>query len=176
MVFLNNIYNMRVIKTYEGFFDFFKKKSEDSEDDKIALEYINRLKKIKDISPYNIKKDDDPHQEFNYSILRFVVDFDDTPIKCTKVVYHRSHGFDEPAQELLMSRGGIKKNDREFYALSVKVDEEMVSVKAKVSLIDELYHLIDAVYKKDKEARRIQKIKSNLNKAADLLDDDEKNI
>ena len=167
---------MRVIKTYEGFFDFFKKKSEDSEDDKIALEYINRLKKIKDISPYNIKKDDDPRQEFNYSILRFVVDFDDTPIKCTKVVSHRSHGFDEPSQELLINRGGIKKNDGEFYALSAQVDEEMVSVKAKVSLIDELYHLIDSVYKKDKEARRIQKNKSNLTKAADLLDDDEKNI
>jgi len=43
---------MRLIKTYEGFFDFFKK----SEDDKIALEYINRLKKVKGISPYSIKR------------------------------------------------------------------------------------------------------------------------
>jgi hypothetical protein len=167
---------MRVIKTYEGFFDFFKKSSSDSEDDKIALEYINRLKKVKDISPYSITKDDEVYQEFGYSILRYNVNFDDTPIRCTKVVSHRPIGFDESSQEILTNRGGIKKNDKEFYSLSAKVEEERESIKAKVSIIDDLYHLIEDVYKKDKEARRIQRIKSNLNKAADLLDDDEKNI
>ena len=40
---------MKTLKTYEGFFDFFK--SQPTEDDKIALEYIARLKKVRGISP-----------------------------------------------------------------------------------------------------------------------------
>jgi len=41
------------IKTYEGFFDLFRKKSED---DKLALDFMKRLQRIKGISPYKIEK------------------------------------------------------------------------------------------------------------------------
>jgi hypothetical protein len=40
---------MKYIKTYEGLFDFFRKKSED---DKIALDFIKRLEIILDY--YNL--------------------------------------------------------------------------------------------------------------------------
>ena len=43
---------MKHLKKYnEGFFDFFRKKSED---DKIALEFIKRLERVKGISPYTL--------------------------------------------------------------------------------------------------------------------------
>jgi hypothetical protein len=35
---------MNTIKTYEGFFDFFKKK--ESDDDKIVKDYIKRFKNL----------------------------------------------------------------------------------------------------------------------------------
>jgi hypothetical protein len=162
---------MRLIKTYEGFFNFFKKL--DSEDDKIALEYINRLKKVKGISPYSIKTNDQDQIDQidrSFSILRYQVNFDDTPIKCAKVISHRSGGFDNQSQEFIISNGGIKKNSAEFYILSVIVEDEKENIKASPSLLKELYHLIDDIYKKDKELRRIDKIKRNLNKASDLLD------
>ena len=45
---------MKHLKRYdEGFLDYFKK---DTDEDKVALEFIKRLEKVKDINPYEIKK------------------------------------------------------------------------------------------------------------------------
>jgi hypothetical protein len=157
---------MNNIKTYEGFFDFFKKKH--SEDDQIILEYINRLKKVKDISPYDIKKDD--HVDESYSILRFKVNFEDTPIRCTKVKSHRGDGFGEKSQELLLERNLLRKNNGEFYGMVAIVDDEEEPLKSNVALLEQLYNLIDDVYKRHTDASRISKIKNSLNKAADKLE------
>jgi hypothetical protein len=65
---------MRSIKTYEGFFDFFKKKI--SEEDKVCQEYISRLEKVKGISPYKITsvfRDDEQIEKHEYK-----VEFDDS--------------------------------------------------------------------------------------------------
>ena len=54
---------MKHIKSINELFGFFKKK--DDEEDKIALEFIKRLEKVKGESPYKISKLD-PNIIINY--------------------------------------------------------------------------------------------------------------
>ena len=153
---------MKYIKTYEGLFDFFK----DSEDDKITISYINRLKKVKGISPYVIEEDVNNHE--GYDLIGYDVTFDDTPIRSTSLVSNRKFGFDKQSQEYLKGQGAIKRNDNEFYALSVNCEGEKEMVYAKASLLKELNDLCRSVYNNDKNTKRIKKITSNINPAADL--------
>ena len=100
---------MKNLKTYEGFFDFLKRKKVDndiknSEDDNIALEYIRRLKRIKGISPYDITSLPDRDQSPNFTILKFIIDFEDTPINIFKIT-HNYDGFDQRSRDLLVGRG-----------------------------------------------------------------------
>jgi len=164
---------MRNLKTYEGFFDFFK--SQPSEDDKIALEYIARLKKVKGISPYKITYDEDQREGNNFEIDKWIVDFEDTPIKLWSVISLRSNGFDEQSQELLINKKLTKYNDREFYGLNVICEGEPENCKAKPKILKELVELVKSVYENDKEARRIEHIRINMNKAADLIEDENDN-
>lgn len=160
---------MKNIKTYEGFFDFFK--SQPSEDDKIALEYIARLKKVKGISPYKITYDPG-NRDATFKIDRWVVDFEDTPIKLWSVISFRSNGFDEQSQELLLSKKLAKYSKKEFYGLNIICEGEPENCKAKPDIIKELVELVESVYENDKEAKRIEHIKINMNKAADLIEDE----
>jgi hypothetical protein len=158
---------MNNLKTYEGFFDFFKK----SEDDKIALEYIKRLKRIKDISPYDIEfKPGEPNN--NYSIEKFTIKFDDTPMSITKVTSLIVGGFLTSTKDMLIDRGFVKKNNSEFYRLAVDCEGEVEELKASASLLKDVFNLCKSVYRKDIESRRIRKINLNINPAADKLDPD----
>jgi hypothetical protein len=152
----------------EGLFDFFSKKV--TEDDKIALEYIKRLKKVKGISPYKITKDDTSNGD-SYTINKWNVDFEDTPIKLWSVISTRTSGFDEQSQELLISKKLAKYSRYEFYGLNIKCEGETENCKASAKVLKELVELVEAVYENDKETRRIEKIKINLNDAADLIDE-----
>lgn len=159
---------MKNLKTYEGFFDFFKRK--ESEDDKIALEYITRLKRVTDISPYDIVKNDDTRG--SHSIFKYDVIFDDTEIKVAKVESHLSRGFPQEQQNFLIERGLIRMSNKIFYALRVNCVGEIEKVYPRASILRDLYDLCDSVYKKDKEARRIRNINININPAADKLNPD----
>jgi hypothetical protein len=152
----------------EGLFDFFSKKV--TEDDKIALEYIKRLKKVKGISPYKITKDD-TSSENSYKINRWEVDFEDTPIKLWSVISTRTSGFDEQSQELLTSKKLAKYSRYEFYGLNIKCEGEIENCKASAKVLKELVELVESVYENDKEARRIEHISINMNPAADLIDE-----
>ena len=154
----------------EGLFDFFSKKV--NEDDKIALEYINRLKKVKGISPYKITYDPGERGENNFKIDKWVVDFDDTPIKLWSAISLRSNGFDYQCQELLISKGLSKYSKFEFYGLNVICVGDPENCKASAKVLKELVELVESVYKNDKEARRIENIKTNMNKGADLINDE----
>ena len=154
----------------EGLFDFFSKKV--NEDDKIALEYINRLKKVKGICPYKINHDPGERGENNFKIDKWVVDFDDTPIKLWSAISLRSNGFDYQCQELLISKGLSKYSKFEFYGLNVICVGDPENCKASAKVLKELVELVESVYKNDKEARRIENIKTNMNKAADLINDE----
>ena len=150
------------VETNEGLFDFFK----DSEDDKIAMSYINRLKKVKGISPYVIKEDVINHDGFD--IIGYEVTFDDTPIRSTSIISNRSRGFDKESQEYLKEQGAVRRNDIEFYALSVNCEGDREMVYAKAYILKELNDLCKKVYDNDKNTRRIKKITGNINPAADL--------
>lgn len=152
----------------EGLFDFFSRKV--TEDDKIALEYIKRLKKVKGISPYKITKNDTTNGD-SYTINKWNVDFEDTPIKLWAVISTRTSGFDEQSQELLLSKKLAKYSRYEFYGLDIKCEGETENCKASAKVLKELVELTEAVYENDKETRRIEKIKINLNDAADLIDE-----
>ena len=165
---LKNI--MKNLKTYEGFFDFFKSKP--SADDEIALEYIARLKKVKGISPYKITYDPINREGNNFEIDKWIVDFEDTPIKLWSVISLRGNGFDEQSQDLLISKKLARYSDKEFYGLNVICEGEPENCKANPKILKELVELVKSVYENDKEARRIEKIKVNINKAADLIEDE----
>jgi hypothetical protein len=152
----------------EGLFDFFSKKV--TEDDKIALEYIKRLKKVKGISPYKITKDDTSNGD-SYTINKWNVDFEDTPIKLWAVISTRTSGFDEQSQELLLSKKLAKYSRYEFYGLNIKCEGETENCKASAKVLKELVELVESVYENDKEARRIEHISINMNPAADLIDE-----
>ena len=168
---------MKNLKTYEGFFDFFKRQP--SEDDKIALEQIARLKKVKGISPYKIEltstQNDDGYAIYgqaSHKVDKWTVDFEDTPIKIWSVISLRSGGFDLKSQEFLSSKKMYKYSNKEYYSLNTICEGESVPCKANPKILKELSDLLYSVYKNDKEARRIEKIKININKAADLIEDE----
>lgn len=161
---------MKNLKTYEGFFDFFKSKP--SPDDEIALEYIARLKKVKGISPYEITYDPGNREENHFEIDRWIVDFEDTPIKLQSVISLRANGFDEQSQELLISKKLARYSNKEFYSLNVVCEGVSEKCKANPKILKELVELVKSVYENDKEARRIERINININKAADLISDE----
>lgn len=150
----------------EGLFDFFSKK--ETEDDKIASAYIKRLKKVRGICPYKITKDDTCNGD-SYTINKWEVDFEDTPIKLWSIISTRSSGFDEQSQQLLLSKKLAKYSKYEFYGLNIKCEGELENCKASAKVLKELVELVESVYENDKEARRIEHIRVNMNDAADLI-------
>ena len=158
---------MKIIKTYEGFFDFFKSKP--TEDDEIALSFIKRLNKVKGISPYSIIYPPGDRTDA-YQIDKYEVNFDDTPIKLWSVVSFRTGGFDEQSQVMLLRKGLSKISNSEFYGVKILCEGEEEKCKAKGKIVKQLFDLTKSVYENDKEARRIEHIKINMNDGADLID------
>lgn len=159
---------MKYLKTYnEALFDFLKKKSDD---DKIILEFIKRLEKIKDRMPYQIIKN--PKREefplwmdkfFNNSTNEdehdyvFLIRFDDVDIIVAddRVTY-------------------VNTNTHEFHHYSKypfpvyignDIDNLAEKVFARKSYRKKLFELAYKAYKK----KRINKIQDEINPAADLL-------
>jgi hypothetical protein len=99
---------MKNLKTYEGFFDFLKSKP--SADDEIALEYIKRLKKVRGISPYKITLDEGTGNNDLHKVDKWIVDFEDTPIKLWEAVSFKNLGFDQESQILLLTKKKILTN------------------------------------------------------------------
>jgi len=160
---------MKYIKTYEGLFDFFRKKSED---DNIALEFIKRLKRVKGISPYTIKINTEGTEDGEQYWTRYKIDFDDTPIRIVKVEADRKYkdGWDAEYLKRLINLGAVKKNNHILYALVIEnVDEYVI---ASVYVLEELFELAEKVFKENKKAMRIKRIQDEINPAADLLNND----
>jgi hypothetical protein len=167
---------MKNIKTYEGFFDIFKKKK--SEDDKIVMDYIKRLEHLKSylekggVAPYDITTNPEGTEPGEKYFSRYRFQFDDSPIRIVKVEADRKYpkGWNEESQKSFFEQGAVKKNNHVFFLLDIEnVDE---TVKADVDLMEELFELAHFCYKQNKENKRIKKIRGNMNPAADLLDDD----
>jgi hypothetical protein len=163
---------MKHLNSYnEGFFDFLRKQSED---DKIVDTFIKRLKKIKGISPYDITfNDDGTEQGEQYSDL-YYVKFDDVPFKIKKLEADRKYGlgWDSETQKGYLESGAVKKSNHIFYGIWTYPIGEEVRVIASLSKTEEIFKLVEEVYKKDLNARRIKKIRDEMNDAADLMDDE----
>jgi len=174
---------MKYLKRYnEGFLDYFKK---NTPDDKITLDMINRLKKVKDINPYSIQEIEDTAKELPPWMLRFVgeptqdhrnneeteyfskiylVKFDDVDI----VITNDRH-------DLIYTQTGAPagyekcKNPWKFF-IGSDISDLAERIKSKESYREKLFHLVDKIYTEDIQRKRINRITSEINPGADLLE------
>jgi len=152
----------------QSIIQLFKKKV--SEDDEIVNIYIKRMSRITDISPYDIIHKDE--SGLSYSLNKYQIKFGDTPIRINKVECHESYnGFNEETQTIYMKQGGIRKDKYIFYIIHVNTMEGEEVLKCSLDKIEKLYNLVHSVYKNQLELERTNKIKFNINPAADILDD-----
>ena len=167
---------MNTIKTFEGFFDIFKKKR--SADDKIVMDYIKRLEHLKsylekgEVAPYEITISTEGTEPGEQYFTRYRFQFDDSPIRIIKTEADQKYGngWGVETQKSYLDQGGVKKDNNVFYKLYIENADE--SVRADVDLLEEMHELAEWCFKQNKENQRIKKIRGNMNPAADLLDDD----
>ena len=166
---------MNRLKTYEGFFDFFKKKL--SDDDKIAKIYIDRLKKVKGVSPYDITYTVDgnfrPQNPDSVEMRKININFDDTPINIIRVEItdRRFNRYTDEIRKQYEDDGAVFENSRTFYLLRVLYPHNEY-LKPSREIMIELFNLAEEVSLNDKEARRIKNIRDQINPAADLIDEE----
>jgi hypothetical protein len=171
---------MRYLKRYnEGFLDYFKK---NTPDDKITLDIINRLEKVKDINPYQIKEIMNTQGELPPWMLRFVgeptqdhrnneyfskiylVKFDDVDIVITNDRHNLIH------TQTGAPAGYEKcKNPWKFY-LGSDISDLAERIRSKESYRKKLFYLVDKIYTEDIQRKRINRIRSEINPGADLLE------
>jgi hypothetical protein len=148
---------MKHLKRYdEGIFDFFRS---NSEDDKIALDFMKRLKRISGISPYKIEFDNKGTEDGESYFKRYKIIFDDVPIKITQGVCDKRYtaGWSEETQKSWIKTGAIRKNNHTFYSLYTIQQKEYIL--ARVDIVEDLFELVEKIYNEDKKHRRIKKIK-----------------
>lgn len=157
-------------KVNEGFFDFFKKK--ESEDDKIANEFIQRLEKIKGESPYEITDitygkvpswcyELPNSEEAEYYNKIYLVKFDDLDL----IITNDRHSL---VDNQTGQRVGEEKCKNQWKLL-IGNEEIAERINAKESIRKKIFELVDSIYKRDKEVKRINKIKREINPEADVL-------
>jgi hypothetical protein len=174
---------MRYLKRYnEGFLDYFKK---NTPDDKITLDIINRLEKVKDINPYQIKEimntqgelppwmlrfvgeptqDHRNNEETEYFSKIYVVKFDDVDIVITNDRHNLIH------TQTGAPAGYEKcKNPWKFY-LGSDLSDLAERIRSRESYREKLFHLVDKIYTEDIQRKRINRIRSEINPGADLLE------
>lgn len=129
---------MKYIKSINEFFGFFK----DDEEDKIALQFIERLEKVKGDSPYEIKYI--IVDEYNY---QYEVSFDDVILIASRQIYNQ------------VSMNSIYR---------LVIDDEKINCKGKYA--KKIFNLINTIYQSDIKRKKLNKLKQNINPAADLLE------
>jgi hypothetical protein len=156
-------------KVNEGFFDFFKKK--ESEDDKIANQFIQRLEKIKGESPYDIIEItygklpswcyELPREEAEHYNKIYLVKFDDLDL----IITNDRHSLVNNQTGQIVGEEKCKNK----WKLLIGNEEIAERLQAKDSIRRKIFELVDKIYKKDKEIKRVQKIKREINPEADVL-------
>ena len=101
---------------------------------------------------------------------KYSIDFEDTPIRIIKVeiLDENFNRFTPELKQKLISDGGVFKSEKLLYHLHLTNPVE--DVLASWQKLEELYNLAKDVYDKDKKTRRINRIKMEINPAADKLD------
>ena len=170
---------MRHLKNFnEGFLDYFKK---DSSDDKLTLDMMHRLEKVKDSNPYeihDIMKEDmrlpawmqnaadttenGTGSEY-YSVI-YVVRFDDVDI----LISNDRHNLVNVQTGAPAGYNKCVNKWKLFIGNNTGLCER---IRSKESYRIKLFHLIDKIYKEDIERKRIDRIQTEINPAADLIDE-----
>jgi hypothetical protein len=168
---------MKHLKYYnEGFLDFFKK---DTNDDKITLDMIHRLEKVKDNNPYEIHDimsedmrlpawmqnvadtiENGTGSEY-YSVI-YLVRFDDVDL----IISNDRHNLVNTVTNQFVREEKCVNKWKLFIGNNTGLCER---IRSKESYRIKLFKLIDKIYKEDKERKRIDRIKSEINPAADLI-------
>lgn len=151
---------MKHIKSINELFGFFKKK--DDEEDKIALEFIKRLEKVKGESPYKISKLD-PNIIINYYI--------DGELNHQGKTYINERGniyevvFDDVViRTIFLPKGS--DNNANVYGLVVDDDK----LRCKTKYREGIYRIVKSIYDNTERLKVVNKMKRNINPAADLLE------
>lgn len=140
--------SMKYIEPIDEFFDFLKK---DDEEDKIALEFIKRLEKVKDINPYNIE----------------VIDKNDLPTSFkSKGIYDKFYRIIFDDVTLITATGVSSKSGSSFYKLMID-DEE---VNCKEGYTKKIFSLTNSIYNSNVKRAKLNKLRNSINPAADALD------
>jgi hypothetical protein len=170
---------MKHLKSYnEGFLDYFKK---DTNDDKITLDMTHRLEKVKDNNPYEIhdimsedmrlpawmSKAADTAERGSrseyYSVI-YVVRFDDVDLLISN---DRHNLVNAETREFLREEKCVNKW-KLFIGNNTGLCER---IRSKESYRIKLFKLIDKIYKEDNERKRMDRIQTEINPAADLIDE-----
>lgn len=140
---------MKHIKPINEFFDFFRK---DGEEDKIALEFVKRLEKANNgQNPYEIKK----------------IDKTDLPVSFeSRSVYDTFYSviFDDVV--LITAWGVSLKSGGDLY--KIMIDEEQINCKESYS--KKIFKFTNEIYQRDLKRGKLDRLRSNINPAADLLE------
>jgi hypothetical protein len=170
---------MKHLKKYnEGFLDYFKK---DTNDDKITLDMIHRLEKVKDENPYeideihsNTKKlptwfsgignsiENGVRSEYYNKI--YLVRFDDVDL----VISNDRHTLIDNQTGQYAGEKKCVNKWKLFIGNSSGLAER---IRSKESYRIKLFKLIDKIYNEDKERKRFDRIQTEINPAADLIDE-----
>lgn len=138
---------MKHIKPINEFFDFLRK---DGEEDDMAKVFIQRLEKVKDENPYKIEsinKDELP-ANFGYADTYdyfYKIVFDDVPV--------------------IIARGVSTRSGAGLY--KIMVDDENLYCKDKYT--KKIYNLVSEILQREKNDKRISKLRQNINPSADRL-------
>ncbi len=141
---------MKHIRPINEFFDFLRK---DGEEDKIALEFAKRLEKAKLVqNPYDIKK----------------INKGDLPASFTsKSIYDIFYSVIFDDVTLITAFGVSSKSGGNLYKLMI--DEE--EINCKESYAKKIFNFTNEIYQRDLKRNKLDKLKSNINPAADLLEE-----
>lgn len=162
---------MKHLKRFdEGFFDLFKKKW--SEDDKIILEFIKRLERVKDVSPYEIELSTAGTEPGETYETTYKVIFDDVTVKIRKVECDRKYrtGWHEETQKRWVKDGAVRKNNHIFYGCTIYMIDGKEGLTPSLKVTEQFFELVKKVNEQSKYKSKINKIKGEMNPAADLLD------
>lgn len=157
---------MKHVKTFEGFFDSFKRKYTDS--DQLVVDLSNKLKS-KDVESINIDKSDTgvsnsiSNDNKNILNVKYSVDFDDVNFSIyrshnrsfigepTDIALHKINStlsknyWSEEFQKSLIDEGAVKASSDLFYKLEIN-NEPII---CECDLIQDLFDLVDDMYESE---------------------------
>lgn len=158
---------MKYIRPINEFFGPFKKSKlfQESEDDRLANDFLNRLLKIDENNPYEIEKTNhnrlaDQIAQGYGNIMRMRVRLHSTRIYKVR--------FDDVYLLSSWSKTRGRINRSKLFVLNFDYSE-LDEIKCSDSIAYKIYKTIDDIYNRSKDKDRLNRLRQNINPAADIL-------